>query len=46
MDKVPGLIADKLQGWAGEDETIQAFITQGGPWHNGYVEFFRNCFRN
>ncbi|WP_155467605.1 IS3 family transposase [Trueperella pyogenes] len=46
MDNGPEFIACALKEWAGEDETIQAFIPPGQPWHNGYVESFHNRMRD
>lgn len=46
MDNGPEFIAHALKEWAGEDETIQAFIPPGQPWHNGYVESFHNRMRD
>lgn len=46
MDNGPEFIAHALQRWAAEDQTIQAFIPPGAPWHNGFVESFHNRMRD
>ena len=46
MDNGPEFIAQALKDWAAEDETIQAFIPPGEPWHNGFVESFHNQMRD
>ncbi|PXA76627.1 IS3 family transposase, partial [Auritidibacter sp. NML120779] len=46
MDNGPEFIAHALEAWAAEDETIQAFIPPGQPWHNGFVESFHNRMRD
>ena len=46
MDNGPEFIACALKDWAEEDNTIQAFIPSGQPWHNGYVESFHNRMRD
>ncbi|MBS6275846.1 transposase [uncultured Olegusella sp.] len=35
-----------MEQWAREDETIQAFIPPGEPWHNGFVKSFHNRMRD
>ena len=40
MDNGPEFISKTLQSWAAEEETVQAFIPPGQPWHNGFVESF------
>lgn len=34
-DNGPEFISKTLQSWAAEEETVQAFIPPGQPWHNG-----------
>ena len=46
MDNGPEFVSKALESWAGEDETIQAFIPPGQPWHNGYIESFHNRMRD
>lgn len=46
MDNGPEFIAHALKDWAGKDETIQAFIPPGRPWHNRFVESFHNRMRD
>ncbi|WP_091280386.1 integrase core domain-containing protein [Arcanobacterium phocae] len=46
MDNGPEFISQALHEWAGEDETIQAFIPAGQPWHNEFVESFHNRMRD
>ncbi len=46
MDNGPEFIIHTLKDWTDEDETIQAFIPPGKPWHNGFVESFHNQMRD
>lgn len=46
MDNGPEFISGVFAAWAGEDETMQAFIPPGQPWHNGFVESLHNRMRD
>ena len=46
MDNGPEFISGVLAAWAGEDETVKAFIPPGQPWHIGFVESLHNRMRD
>ncbi|WP_425425732.1 integrase core domain-containing protein [Boudabousia marimammalium] len=46
MDNGLEFISHALHEWAGEDDTIQAFIPPGQPWHNRFVESSSNRIRD
>ncbi|VDG75291.1 integrase catalytic region [Actinobaculum suis] len=46
MDNGPEFISHELTQWAAKQDTIEAFIPPGMPWHNGFVESFHNRLRD
>lgn len=46
MDNGPEFISRELASWAAKQDTVEAFIPPGMPWHNGFVEFFHNRLRD
>lgn len=46
MDNGPEFISRALASWAGEEDTVRAFIPPGQPWHNGFVESLHNRMRD
>lgn len=46
MDNGPEFISGVLAAWAGEDETVKAFIPPGQPWYIGFVESLHNRMRD
>lgn len=45
-DNGPEFIAAAVGRWASERDTLQAFISPGQPWHNGFVVSLHNCMRD
>lgn len=46
MDNGPEFISRELASWAAKQDTVEAFIPPGMPWHNGFVESFHNRLRD
>jgi len=46
MDNGPEFISRELASWAAKQDTVEAFIPLGMPWHNGFVESFHNRLRD
>ena len=46
MDNAPEFISRELASWAAKQDTVEAFIPLGMPWHNGFVESFHNRLRD
>ena len=42
----PEFISRELASWAAKQDTVEAFIPPGMPWHNGFVESFHNRLRD
>ena len=45
-DNGPEFIAAAVGRWASDHDTLQAIISPGQPWHNGFVESLHNCMRD
>lgn len=46
MDNGLEFISHELTQWAAKQDTVEAFIPPGMPWHNGFVDSFHNRLRD
>lgn len=46
MDNGLEFISHELTQWAAKQDTVEAFIPPGMPWHNRFVDSFHNRLRD
>lgn len=46
MDNGPEFISHEMTQRAAKQDTVEAFIPPGMPWHNGFVESFHKRLRD